>query len=91
MKRPALLVLLPLVLLAMTALFPAFSPAASPPASPSALSSTLAAGTPEPTRERLYRSYPAPTGQAGFRRYYQIRCYPGCHTGPTPGPAPVHP
>jgi len=31
-------------------------------------------------RERLYRSYPAPTGLPGFRRYYQMRCYPGCHS-----------
>ena len=29
--------------------------------------------------ERLYRSYPAPTGFPGFRKYYQKRCYPGCH------------
>jgi hypothetical protein len=42
------------------------------------------AGTPEPARERPYRSYPAPTGQAGFRLYYQKRCYPGCHTYSTP-------
>ncbi len=44
-----------------------------------------------PTHERLYRSYPAPTGAAGFRRYYQIRCYPGCHTYGTPVPTRVHP
>ncbi len=44
-----------------------------------------------PTRERLYRSYPAPTGAAGFRRYYQKRCYPGCHTYGTPVPTRVHP
>jgi hypothetical protein len=36
---------------------------------------------PVPTRVRAYRSYPAPTGQVGFRRYYQKRCYPGCHYG----------
>jgi hypothetical protein len=35
--------------------------------------------TAEPTRERPYRSYPAPTGYPGFRLYYQKRCYPGCH------------
>jgi hypothetical protein len=29
---------------------------------------------------RPHRSYPAPTGYPGFRRYYQKRCYPGCHT-----------
>jgi hypothetical protein len=42
-------------------------------------------GTPEPVlseddRLRPFRSYPAPTGEAGFRLYYQKRCYPGCHT-----------
>jgi hypothetical protein len=36
--------------------------------------------TAEPTRERPYRSYPAPTGYPGFRKYYQKRCYPGCHS-----------
>ena len=35
--------------------------------------------TAEPAQERLYRSYPAPTGYPGFRKYYQKRCYPGCH------------
>ncbi|MGQ9599916.1 MAG: hypothetical protein ACUVWZ_10925, partial [Anaerolineae bacterium] len=43
--------------------------------------------TPAPTQTRLIRPYPAPTGLPGFRRYYQIRCYPGCHYGPTPTPA----
>ena len=38
-------------------------------------------GTPDPERQRYYKSYPAPTGQAGFRKYYQKRCYPGCHYG----------
>ena len=38
--------------------------------------------TAEPTRERLYRPYPAPTGEPAFRKYYQKRCYPGCHYGP---------
>jgi hypothetical protein len=38
--------------------------------------------TAEPRRDRPYRSYPAPTGSAGFRKYYQIRCYPGCHSYP---------
>ena len=42
------------------------------------------AATEEVAPDRYYRSYPAPTGAAGFRRYYQIRCYPGCHTGATP-------
>ena len=41
--------------------------------------------------ERLHRSYPAPTGLPGFRRYYQKRCYPGCHTYGTPTPDRVHP
>ncbi len=35
--------------------------------------------TAEPDQERLHRSYPAPTGYPGFRKYYQKRCYPGCH------------
>jgi hypothetical protein len=35
--------------------------------------------TAEPDEERLHRSYPAPTGYPGFRKYYQKRCYPGCH------------
>ena len=48
--------------------------------------------TVEPTRERPYRSYPAPTGYPGFRVYYQKRCYPGCHsypTSPAEGDAPA--
>lgn len=42
--------------------------------------------TPEPVlqvseeTDRLYRSCPAPTGYPGFRKYYQKRCYPGCHS-----------
>jgi len=44
-------------------------------------SQVKALGTPGLERERPYRSYPAPTGQAGFRKYYQKRCYPGCHSG----------
>jgi len=39
--------------------------------------------------ERLYRSYPKPTGYPGFRKYYQKRCYPGCHGDSTP--TRVHP
>lgn len=45
-------------------------------------------------RERPYRSYPAPTGYPGFRKYYQKRCYPGCHydaTEGTPTPQVTHP
>ena len=45
-------------------------------------------------RERPYRSYPAPTGYPGFRKYYQKRCYPGCHYDAaegTPTPQVVHP
>ena len=48
----------------------------------------------QPTRPRFYKSYPAPTGAPGFRKYYQKRCYPGCHTGyevVTPGPTSVQP
>ncbi len=53
-----------------------------------AVEATLAAqpaGTPEPVQiaddsERPNRNYPAPTGLPAFRRYYQKRCYPGCHT-----------
>jgi hypothetical protein len=46
----------------------------------------------QPTEIRPYRSYPAPTGLPGFRRYYQMRCYPGCHSyGGTPAPTGVHP
>ena len=37
--------------------------------------------------DRPNRSYPPPTGEAGFRRYYQKRCYPGCHVQSTPTPA----
>jgi hypothetical protein len=42
--------------------------------------------TPEPVlqvseeTDRPFRSYPAPTGYPGFRKYYQKRCYPGCHS-----------
>jgi hypothetical protein len=46
------------------------------------------------TSERLHRSYPAPTGYPGFRKYYQKRCYPGCHydaTDGTPTPQVTHP
>jgi hypothetical protein len=45
-------------------------------------------GTPGPARERPNRSYPAPTGYPAFRRYYQKRCYPGCHYG-SAAPAPT--
>lgn len=44
--------------------------------------------------DRPYRSYPAPTGYPGFRKYYQKRCSPGCHndaTEGTPTPQVVHP
>lgn len=45
-------------------------------------------------QERPFRSYPAPTGYPGFRKYYQKRCYPGCHydaSDGTPTPSAVHP
>jgi len=42
--------------------------------------------------ERPYRSYPAPTGYTGFRKYYQKRCYPGCHYDSSAAePTRVHP
>jgi hypothetical protein len=48
--------------------------------------------TPTVSLERVYRSYPAPTGAPGFRKYYQMRCYPGCHTYPSAAePTKVHP
>jgi hypothetical protein len=59
------------------------------PTSPS--SDALAAAS---ASERPNRSYPAPTGYPGFRKYYQKRCYPGCHydaTEGTPTPEVVHP
>jgi hypothetical protein len=59
------------------------------PASPSSDSPEVASAG-----ERLHRSYPAPTGYPGFRKYYQKRCYPGCHydaTEGTPTPQAVHP
>jgi hypothetical protein len=61
---------------------------------PSAATHAEAPPTPTPTRVRAYRSYPAPTGLPGFRKYYQKRCFPGCHYGETvvtPFPAKVHP
>lgn len=53
-----------------------------------------AVAEPQPTRPRYYKSYPAPTGAAGFRKYYQKRCYPGCHNSVevvTPGPTLADP
>ena len=41
--------------------------------------------TAEPDQERVHRPYPAPTGYPGFRKYYQKRCYPGCHYGSASG------
>jgi hypothetical protein len=61
---------------------------------PAATAATHGQTVATPTRVRAYRSYPAPTGQAGFRLYYQKRCYPGCHYGGiavTPFPTRVHP
>ena len=67
-----------------------------------AVQSTLAAMPTNPpavteqeaqTSERQHRSYPAPTGYPGFRKYYQKRCYPGCHydVSGTPTPQVAHP
>jgi hypothetical protein len=46
-----------------------------------------------PPRQHYDRPYPAPTGLPAFRRYYQIRYYPGCHTygSATPVPTRIHP
>ena len=44
--------------------------------------------------DRPYRTYPAPTGYPGFRKYYQKRCSPGCHydaSEGSPTPQVVHP
>ena len=62
----------------------------------SAQPTSLPSSTPAvvPAGNRLYRSYPAPTGYPGFRKYYQKRCYPGCHYDATEGtatPQAVHP
>lgn len=51
---------------------------ATPAALPSSTPEPVVSG--EDDRLRPFRSYPAPTGEAGFRLYYQKRCYPGCHT-----------
>ena len=68
-----------------------------------AVEATLTAQPPSPAAdapeiasagERPYRSYPAPTGYPGFRKYYQKRCSPGCHYDAaegTPTPQAVHP
>jgi hypothetical protein len=61
---------------------------------PTPQTETHAVPSVEPTRTRYYKSYPAPTGQPAFRKYYQRRCYPGCHYGGTvitPSPGIVHP
>jgi hypothetical protein len=61
---------------------------------PAAAADTHGQAEATPTRVRPYRSYPAPTGEAGFRRYYQKRCFPGCHYGDTvvtPFPTKIHP
>jgi hypothetical protein len=60
-------------------------------AQPASASEPSSAGLAEAS-DRPYRVYPRPTGQAGFRRYYQKRCYPGCHVPADVGtPTPVHP
>ena len=63
-------------------------------AAPAATAATHGQAVTAPTRVRAYRSYPAPTGAAGFRLYYQKRCFPGCHYGGiavTPLPTKLHP
>ena len=63
--------------------------APTPTTSPSVEPPTVASAS-----DRPYRSYPAPTGYPAFRKYYQMRCYPGCHYGVsagTPTPHVVHP
>ena len=74
MRYVYLFVLLATGVIMLAALFPSNTSLAS------IESAVQPTGTAEASRERLYRSYPAPTGYPGFRRYYQKRCYPGCHT-----------
>jgi hypothetical protein len=82
MKAFCILALLALCVVALLALVPSDTLDAKPGSAAHAMAEEIyAAGTPEPTRVRAYRSYPAPTGLPGFRKYYQKRCYPGCHYG----------
>ena len=90
MKVLYIVALLALCVVAVAALAPGDSSHAETGGAAHALAEGLhAVGTPEPSRVRPYRSYPAPTGLPGFRKYYQKRCYPGCHNSEpvvTPGP-----
>ena len=84
MKILGVLSLLVVAILAIVALLPG---AVSGDAAAGVVQATDAVNPPATERDRLHRPYPAPTGQAGFRKYYQKRCYPGCHYGvatPTP-------
>jgi hypothetical protein len=105
MKVRYIVALLVLCVLGLVALVPSDTLFAKPGSAAHGLAIGIyAAGTPEPTRVRAYRSYPAPTGLPAFRKYYQKRCYPGCHYGvpvatpsaatdpepsPTPSPTPT--
>jgi len=90
MKVLGIMALLALCVVALIALVPSDTLYAKPGSAAHALARGIyAAGTPEPTRVRAYRSYPAPTGLPGFWKYYQKRCDPGCHNSApvaTPGP-----
>jgi hypothetical protein len=82
MRLVAIVALLALCLLGMVALIPGETLQAEPGSAAHTTSKGIyAADTPEPERVRPYRSYPAPTGLPAFRKYYQKRCYPGCHYG----------
>jgi hypothetical protein len=90
MKVLVVLCVVILCLITLVALLPAHaSPASVSGAMLDSGDRALASATARPDRIRFYKSYPAPTGEAGFRKYYQRRCYPGCHYGeelitPTP-------
>jgi hypothetical protein len=90
MRLVSIVALLALCVVALIALVPGNTLHAKPGSAAHAIVEGIyAAGTPEPARVRPYRSYPAPTGLPGFRKYYQKRCYPGCHNSApvvTPGP-----
>ena len=85
MKVLTVFAFLALAILLLVALVPASASTGNPAVGSGSLAAgSSPSGTVEPQRERPYRSYPAPTGGAGFRLYYQKRCYPGCHYGAAP-------